>query len=123
MAGMVTSERDEKKVAHARHPGTPAASPMLSREPAAASGLPRFLQAKLAASQPDHVHEREANHVAEQVLKMPAKKVQRACASCAAGAGRCPTCSARDERAGGRLTSVIDCGDASRANRSAMRGW
>lgn len=98
MAGMVTSKRDEKNVAHARHAGTPEASPMLSREPAAAPGLPRFLQAKLAVSQPDDVYEREANHVAEQVLKTPAKKVQRACAACAAGGGRCPTCSAQDER-------------------------
>jgi len=123
MAGMVTSKRDEKKAPHARHAGAPETSPGLSREPAAAAGLPRFLQAKLAVSQPDDVYEREANHVADQVLKTPAKKVQRACAACAAGAGRCPTCGARDERAGGRLTSVIDCGDASRANRSAMRAW
>ena len=98
MVGMLTSKRVEKKTPHARHTGTPGASPVLSHEPAAASGFPRFLQAKLAVGRPDDAYEREADHVAEQVLRTPAKKVQRACASCAAGGGRCPTCSAQDEK-------------------------
>jgi hypothetical protein len=110
MLGLLTSRRDEKKTTHARHTGTPDASPGLAREPAAAPGFPRFLQAKLAVGRPDDAYEREADHVAEQVLRTPAKKVQRACASCAAGGGRCPTCSAQDEKLVQRKAATASAG-------------
>jgi hypothetical protein len=104
MVATLTSKRDEKKSAGARQTGTGPAAPALSREPAATSGLPRFLQAKMAVGRPDDVYEREADHVADQVLKTPAPKVQRACASCAAGK-RCSACSAQDEKLVQRKTT------------------
>ena len=98
MVATLTSKRDAKTTAQATRTGTPDASPIRSRESATASGLPRFLQAKLAVNHPGDVYEREADHVAEHVLRTPAPRIQRACASCAAGGHRCPTCSSQDEK-------------------------
>lgn len=52
------------------------------------------LQAKLAVSQPDDLYEQEADHVAEQVMRMPALTVQR---TCAAGGPTCPTCKKNED--------------------------
>lgn len=44
-----------------------------------------YLQAKLSISHPGDIYEQEADRVAEQVMRMPAPTLQRACAPCAAG--------------------------------------
>ncbi len=46
------------------------------------SGLPLFLQPKLAISQPDDPSEVEADRVADQVMRMSVPTVQRQCAVC-----------------------------------------
>lgn len=48
--------------------------------------------AKLAVSQPGDIYEQEADRVAEQVMRLPAPALQRACAPCAAGGAPCPKC-------------------------------
>ena len=70
---------------------------------AASSFLP-IVQAKLRICAPNDEHEREAERVADQVMKMPESQaaiinslhgqetVQRACAACASGGGPCPEC-------------------------------
>jgi len=50
------------------------------------------LRAKLAVSHPDDRDEREADRIADQMIRMPAPAVQRACAPCAAGGPPCPKC-------------------------------
>jgi|CXWL01.1.fsa_nt_gi hypothetical protein len=72
-------------------------SPTVQRlEGSAFTGVPVFLQAKLAVSQPSDPAELEADRVAEQVLRMPepvpGAGVQRKCASYAAGGPTCPAC-------------------------------
>ena len=42
------------------------------------------IQPKLAISQPDDVHEQEADRMAEQVMRMPKPTLQRTCAGCEA---------------------------------------
>ena len=56
-------------------------------------------QAKLEVSRPGDVYEREADQVADQVMRMPAPMVQRSCAACAAGGASCPNC--EEEEQGG----------------------
>jgi len=46
------------------------------------------IQAKLRVGQPDDSHEREADHVADQVMRMPASPLRIACAC----GGECPKC-------------------------------
>src|SRR4029450_3223282 len=48
------------------------------------------LQAKLNVSQPGDMYEREADRVADQVMRMPAPTVQRTCTACATGGEPCP---------------------------------
>lgn len=50
------------------------------------------VQAKLTVSAPDDPYEREADRVADQVMRMPQPVVQRACPACAAGGPPCPKC-------------------------------
>jgi hypothetical protein len=50
------------------------------------------VQASLPISPPDHPSEREADRIANQVLRMPTPQVRRKCAACAAGSGPCPQC-------------------------------
>jgi len=52
----------------------------------------RAVQAKLRISEPGDVYEQEADRVAEEVMRMPAPAVQRACAPCAAGGPPRPKC-------------------------------
>jgi hypothetical protein len=92
MVSMLTPKRDEKKTSHAKSSGDSATASSFLRDTTVPSGLPRFLQAKLAVNQPDDAYEHEANHVADQVLKTPGVKVQRKCASCDAGGRPCPSC-------------------------------
>jgi len=56
------------------------------------SGVPLFLQPKLAINQPGNLHEQEADCVAEQVMRIPELVVQRQCAACTAGGPLCPAC-------------------------------
>jgi hypothetical protein len=51
-------------------------------------------QAKLSVSAPDDPSEREADHVADRVMRMPEPTVQRKCATCGSGPTPCPTCEA-----------------------------
>ena len=48
----------------------------------------RIIQAKLAVSHPSDAYEREADHIAENVVSAPESQVQRTCAC----GGRCPKC-------------------------------
>lgn len=52
-----------------------------------------WLQAKLRVSTPDDRHEREADRVADHVMRMPEPVVQRRCSGCAAGHA-CTECGA-----------------------------
>jgi hypothetical protein len=70
----------------------------------ATSSFSPIVQAKLRVGAPNDEHEREAERVADQVMKMPESQaaiinslhgpetVQRACAACASGEGLCPEC-------------------------------
>ena len=51
---------------------------------------PITIQPKLAVNTPGDVYEQEADHIAEQVMRMPAPKLQRACA-CGGGCPKCQT--------------------------------
>jgi hypothetical protein len=55
------------------------------------------IQPKLRISQPNDPYEKEADRVAEQVMRMPAPALQRTCASCIAGGSTCPECDAEKE--------------------------
>jgi hypothetical protein len=50
------------------------------------------VQAKLSVSAPDDPFEREADQVAQQVLRMPEPVVQRSCSACATGVSPCSKC-------------------------------
>lgn len=54
------------------------------------SPAPIKMQAKLAVSRPGDGYEQEADHISEQVMRMPEPKVQRACA-CGGGCSGCQT--------------------------------
>ena len=49
---------------------------------------PITIQPKLAINTPGDIYEQEADHVAEQVMRMPEPQLQRACAC----GGGCPSC-------------------------------
>jgi hypothetical protein len=57
----------------------------------------RPIQLKLAISRPGDIYEREADRVADEVMRMPQPMVQRACAACAAGGSPCPQCETDEE--------------------------
>lgn len=61
--------------------------PDLSRMPVHAQAEVT-IQPKLAVNTPGDIYEQEADHIAEQVMRMPEPKLQRAC-DCAGG---CPSC-------------------------------
>jgi hypothetical protein len=50
--------------------------------------VPITMQPKLAVSTPGDIYEQEADHISEQVMRMPQPKLQRACAC----GGGCPGC-------------------------------
>ena len=50
------------------------------------------IQAKLTVGAPNDAFEREADQVADQVMRMPEPVVQRKCAACSAGGSPCPSC-------------------------------
>jgi hypothetical protein len=65
------------------------------------------LQTKLAISTPGDIYEKEADRVADQVMRMPdaeaaglsgatGEKLQKKCAPCADGEGLCPPCAAEE---------------------------
>ncbi len=54
------------------------------------------LQPKLRIGAPGDVYEREADHVADSVLRMPAPAVQRTCSACASGAP-CAECAEHED--------------------------
>jgi len=53
------------------------------------SATTRLLQTKLAVSDPGDQYEREADHVADQVMRMPDPTIQRKCACGAAEGESC----------------------------------
>lgn len=65
------------------------------------------VQMKLSVSQPGDLYEQEADRVAEQVMRMPEPKLQRACAPCAAGGSPCPKCAAEEEVSVQRKTASL----------------
>jgi hypothetical protein len=78
-------------------------APVLQRKASCAcgEGCPRCqnklpIQTKLAVSQPGDIYEREADRVAEEVMRMPAPNLHRSCASCTAGGTTCPRCAAEE---------------------------
>src|SRR6266478_8949721 len=50
------------------------------------------IQPKLAISQPDDVHEQEADRIAEEIMRMPEAALHRTCGGCESGATPCPAC-------------------------------
>src|SRR5690349_24806824 len=54
------------------------------------ASTPAALQAKLTVSEPEDVHEQEADRVSQEVMRMPEPQLQRAC-ECE-GAGDCAKC-------------------------------
>jgi hypothetical protein len=82
----------------------PSLGPALQKKSACAcgGGCPRCqtkppLQTKLAISQPGDMYEREADRVADEVMRMPAPSIQRECASCTAGGTTCAKCGGEKE--------------------------
>lgn len=71
------------------------------------------VQTKLSVSAPNDPYEREADQVADRVMRMPEPTVQRSCASCASGAGTCPKCEEeKKQRAQVIQRKPQDSGDA-----------
>src|SRR5262245_7813654 len=52
----------------------------------------RIIQAKLSVSEPRDIYEREADLMAEQVMRMPKPVIERSCPACAAGGSTCSQC-------------------------------
>lgn len=50
------------------------------------------IQAALKIGRPNDVYEQEADHIADQVMRMPTPAVQKMCAQCASGGPLCPKC-------------------------------
>src|SRR5437867_11631155 len=50
------------------------------------------IQARLKVSRPGDIYEQEADRVAEQVMRMPERALQRSCAACGAGVSPCTQC-------------------------------
>lgn len=68
----------------------------------------RRIQAKLTVGAPDDIHEREADRVAEQVMRTPGgdiaglfgsyeKRLQKKCTPCAGGSAPCAKCAAEEK--------------------------
>jgi hypothetical protein len=74
--------------------------PSVTRAPLAAPFNPLWrrlsfgssVQAKLTVGAPNDSFEREADSVADRVMRMPEPQVQRKCAACSAGGAPCPDC-------------------------------
>ena len=94
----------------------PACEPQLG----AVAGLPLFLQAKLAISQPGDPSEQEADRVADQIMRMPVPTVQRQCAACAGGGPLCPACQ-EEEISVSRKARGITPGEAPSLVHSVLR--
>jgi hypothetical protein len=62
------------------------------------------IQPKLAVSTPDDLYEREADRLADHVLRMGEPQIQRACAACSSGGVPCPKC--EEER---KVSRRADC--------------
>lgn len=92
MQATVVAKPEKKKHSEPNSTSTTETPPTHESELGAAPGLPLFLQAKLAISQPGDFYEQEADRVAEQIMRMPEPTVQRQCAACAAGGPPCPAC-------------------------------
>jgi Domain of unknown function (DUF4157) len=56
------------------------------------------IQPKLAVSAPDDPDEREADRIADTVMRSPQPVVQRKCAACSAGGATCPSCEEEETR-------------------------
>src|SRR5262245_17106058 len=52
----------------------------------------RTIQAKLSSSQPSDIYKREADCMAEHVMRLPEPAIERSCSACAAGGSTCSQC-------------------------------
>ncbi len=55
---------------------------------------PVAIQPKLAIGQPNDPYEREADQIADRVMRLPVPVVQRTCTTCSASGSPCPKCEA-----------------------------
>jgi hypothetical protein len=70
------------------------------------------LQRKLTVNEPEDVHEKEADRVSEQVMRMPERELQRAC-ECD-GAGDCAKCQTEQKQPEQMQTKRIDSSEGGR---------
>lgn len=92
MEAAVATKKEEKKKSRSVSPDAAVEEFSSRLQPGKTEGLPLFLQAKLAISQPADPFEQEADRVAEQVMRMPDPTLQRTCAPCTAGGPPCAKC-------------------------------
>ena len=71
----------------------PDVNSVLQRRAIGNQAVRRMLQTKLQVSKPGDEYEQEADRVAEQVMRMPESRLQRAC-TCG---GACPTCQTEEQ--------------------------
>jgi hypothetical protein len=81
----------EKAKSSAHPPAETAFNPVWGR-------LALGIQPKLKVSAPDDPYEREADLVADRIMRMPEPAVQRMCAACSAGGATCPSCEEEERR-------------------------
>jgi hypothetical protein len=79
------------------------------------------MQPKLAISRPDDPYEREADRVADQVMRMPGAIVQRQCVACAPGGQPCLACERKESVTVSRKTQGAVGSDASVSVGSVIR--
>jgi hypothetical protein len=94
----------------------------------AASSEPRHLnpvwqqlatrvQTKLSVGAADDPSEREADQVADRIMRMPQPGIQRSCAACASGGAACPECE-EEERA--KISSIRRKAEAPRTSETSV---
>lgn len=114
----VNNRKPRRQAAESALPDCSCAIPKRLR---ASAGLPLFMQAKLSISQPGDPYEREADRVADQVVRMPGPTVQRQCAACAAGGRPCPACDEERSITVSRKAQSAAVGDAPASVHSVIR--
>lgn len=86
-----------------------------------AVGPPLFLHPKLSVSQPDDPEEREADRVAEDVMRMPKPPVQRPCGACRTGGSPCPACDREEPVMLSRKAGATGAGEVPASVYSVIR--
>jgi hypothetical protein len=71
------------------------------------------IQPKLKVSVPDDPYEREANRIADTVMRMPEPVMQRTCAACSAGGATCPSCDEEETRVQRKADGANGAGEVS----------